>query len=75
MSRSRRKKPVFGYTTAKSEKFDKQKYNRVFRRISKEKIKKGMTAPIRIKEIKNVWTMSKDGKRYATFFLKKWLRK
>ncbi len=75
MSRSTRKKPIFGYTTAKSEKFDKQKYNRVFRRISKEKIKKGMTAPIRIKEIKNVWTMSKDGKQYCALFQQKWLRK
>lgn len=75
MSRSRKKKPIFGYTTSKSEKFDKQKYNRVFRRVSKEKIKKGRIAPILIKEIKNRWNMSKDGKQYATFFLKKWLRK
>lgn len=75
MSRSIRKNPIFGITTAKSEKFDKRKYNRAFRRVSKEKIKKGILAPISVKEVTNIWTMSKDGKRYYSLFQQKWLRK
>lgn len=69
MSRSRRKTPVAGWTTARSEKFDKKIIHRKMRR-KVDKILKTIVDPEDIAvadfpitdEIKDVWSMQKDGK-------------
>lgn len=60
MSRSRRKNPVCGLTTARSEKQDKQLSNRAWRRRVRGAIATGREIPDR-REIHNVWTFAKDG--------------
>ena len=71
MSRSR-KKHYSGWTTAKSEKFDKQKWHRGYRK----KISQIMLAKTRgcvdtdniifplVRVFINVWCMHKDGRQY-----------
>jgi len=80
MSRSRRKNPIFGLTTAKSEKIDKQLASRAKRRISHIKehellfdddvmfLQDGELS------IDNIFNWSKDGKQYAPGY-KKEMRK
>jgi hypothetical protein len=65
MSRSRRKTPIGGHAS-ESEKQDKRKANRKFRRREKNMIKKGNydNLPVNMNEIINVWDMGKDGKAY-----------
>lgn len=65
MSRSRRKTPIFGHA-GKSEKKDKRLANRAFRRSEKTKIiaEEFEQIPIYMREVVNVWAMSKDGKSY-----------
>ena len=70
MSRSKRKTPVFGIATAKSEKQDKQIWHSRLRSrvrtslasIPPEQLD-GYLAPFR-NDVSSVWSMSKDGKRY-----------
>lgn len=64
MSRSMYKTKKRGITTATSEKMEKQKANRKFRRITREQVKKGIEALPVIREISDVWVFSKDGKIY-----------
>jgi hypothetical protein len=64
MSRSKRRTPIFGITTADSEKNDKRKANRKFRRIVREQVKKGSEQFSELREVSNVWSFGKDGKRY-----------
>jgi outer membrane cobalamin receptor len=59
VSRSRRHTPIFGHTTAESEKDDKRKANRRLRR----KARAGQL-DVRLREVSDVWTFEKDGKRY-----------
>ena len=65
MSRSRKKNPVGGITTAKSEKFDKRIINRIIRRKSKRLIEIGdpenIVFPVK-EEVMDIWDMQKDGK-------------
>ena len=75
MSRSRKKTPKIGVTAASSEKEDKRKANRIFRRVSKVQIKKGDTPLLDIKEVSNVWDFDKDGKYFIKNPTKKDLRK
>ena len=63
MSRSRRKSPVIGMTTARSEKEDKQWHNRVLRCRVREAIHKGSDLLPEKDEISTTWNMAKDGKR------------
>ena len=70
MSRSKRKKAVFGIASAKSEKQDKQIWHsRLRSRIRTDLASvptdqlEGYIAPVN-NEIGNVWSMAKDGKRY-----------
>lgn len=63
MSRSRRKKPITGVTTASSEKEDKKLWHRVFRRKNKQLLNAG-EEPLDIKDVSNPWDMDKDGKVY-----------
>lgn len=75
MSRSIKKTPKTGITTAKSEKADKRNANRKYRRITKVQVKKGDQQFVDIKEVSDVWLFDKDGKRYLKNPTKRDLRK
>jgi hypothetical protein len=64
MSRSRKKMPIVGITTAETEKKDKLEANRKLRKLNKAKIRKGDFNFYQLREISNVWSFDKDGKRY-----------
>lgn len=65
MSRSRRKTPKSGITTAESEKNDKRIYNRRYRHATKQLLdadpKIESVPPLRA--FSNPWSMDKDGKK------------
>lgn len=63
MSRTHRKTPIVANTLAESEKKDKREANRRLRRAVKHRLKQGK-ATLRLREVSNVWSMAKDGKRY-----------
>ena len=75
MSRSRRKTPKTGITTAETEKENKRQANRKFRRVTKVKVKKGGDELPLTKELSNVWSFDKDGKKFLRKPTKKDLRK
>lgn len=64
MSRSRKKTPIIGITTAETEKKNKLESNRKFRRLNRIKIHKGDFDFFQLREISNVWGFDKDGKQY-----------
>jgi hypothetical protein len=72
MSRSFKKSPVSGWTTAMSEKKDKRLANRRLRKASGERIGRYMKNDLdalvmpMLREVSNVWGFSKDGKHYVT---------
>lgn len=77
MSRSTRHTPCGGITTAESEKWDKRKANRRFRRQTKEAVAADSEPPV-VRETSNVWCFAKDGKRFFDAdneVDKKWMRK
>ena len=64
MSRSKRKTPITGITTATSEKQDKRIANRQLRRCVKQLLDvdpETEVLPLE-REVSNVWSMDKDGK-------------
>ena len=69
MSRSRKKHPFSGFTTAKSEKQDKILAHKKLRRATKLTLKRiievdeDIILPT-IKEVSNVYCFAKDGKQY-----------
>ncbi len=63
MSRSSRKTPICGITTAVSEKLDKRRGNRKARKANRVRLAKGMEL-IPIREVSDVWSMDKDGKQF-----------
>ena len=64
MSRSYRKTKIFGIA-ATSEKSDKRRANRIFRRFNKSMVKKDSDKLwFNMSEAMNVWSMAKDGKTY-----------
>ena len=63
MSRSRRKTPIAGNTTARSDKQDKQFANRKYRRVSKIAVAKDEEIPEK-NAVSNVYDFNKDGKRW-----------
>ena len=75
MARSRKKSPITGITNAKTEKSNKRKANRKFRRVAKVQIKKGDTRLVSIKEVSDVWSFDKDGKQFLQNPTKKDFRK
>jgi len=75
MSRSIRKTKIFGYTTAETDKQDKRRWNRVFRKVSKNLIRLEKEAPVKIQDVTSVWDGSKDGKQYYHGATKKDMRK
>ena len=66
MSRSYRKTPIAGITTAASEKRDKQLANRRLRCMVRQRLKDEPEAQVLLlkREVSDVWTMDKDGKRW-----------
>lgn len=75
MSRSKKKTPIFGNTTVVSEKQDKRKWNKRFRKVSKSLLLKDKETPQKLASVTNVWEGSKDGKRYWKNYSLKDLRK
>lgn len=64
MSRSVRRTPILGITTAVSEKSDKQKANRRYRRAEHVGLaRRDEIFPDR-RELTDPWTMAKDGKKW-----------
>ena len=75
MSQSRRKHPIHGVTTAKSEKSDKKITHQRLRSIVRDAIRKALKSDdfdyhIELwfdnKDISDVWSWSKDGKVYVS---------
>jgi hypothetical protein len=67
MSRSRRKTPICGITTAASEKLEKRKYNRAFRHATRRFLRHAEPEddlPPQLRDYSDPWAMSKDGKTY-----------
>lgn len=66
MSRSRRKTPICGHTTAVSEKADKASNHRRIRRQVSVVLRNDAEAEVlpHDKELSSPWLMSKDGKGY-----------
>lgn len=66
MSRSYRKTPVIG-NAGGSEKWDKQKANRKFRKREHQAIHSQQLErlPYDMDDVHNVWCMAKDGKHYV----------
>lgn len=75
MSRSIRKIPIFGIVKSDSEKQDKRRWNRTFRKVCKNLILKQKEAPIKISAVTEVWSGDKDGKCYWRDANKKDMRK
>ena len=75
MSRSKKKIKIQGITTANSEKKNKQEANRKFRRIVKQKLSVEENDLPEKREVSNVWSFDKDGKRYNSEMTDKELRK
>ena len=66
MSRSYRKTPIFGTTTADSEKKDKRLANRKYRRSVRQLVDEDLNDENipDIREMSDVWSFDKDGKRF-----------
>lgn len=77
MSRSKRKMPIMGFTTAQSEKADKAAWHRRDRRAAKLNIaSEGQDYVDRShRENSNPWSMAKDGRQYCPDAPPKSLRK
>ena len=48
-----------------SEKADKKRWNRMFRKKTKVCLLKGAEPPVRLRAVCKVWDSAKDGKRYC----------
>lgn len=75
MSRSFRKTKIFGITTAETEKLDKRRWNRAFRKVCKNRILLEEELPVKIQEVTNLCDGAKDGKQYYHNATKKDMRK
>lgn len=75
MSRSTKKTPKRGITSAETEKENKRQANRKFRRVTKIQVKKGDNELPLTKELSNIWSFDKDGKQFLKQPTKKDLRK
>ncbi len=65
MSRSRKRTSITGITKAASEKKDKRLYNRCYRRKFRMVLRRfdGDEVFPKLRELSNVWSMEKDGKK------------
>ena len=64
MSKSLLKTEIQKIVPEVSEKIDKRRWNRIFRRRTKVCLLKGAEPPLRLRAVCNVWDGAKDGKRY-----------
>jgi hypothetical protein len=64
MSRSKKRTPIGGITTARSEKQDKRFYNRRYRRVCKQVLQVSPESKLlpHLREYSDPWAMDKDGK-------------
>jgi hypothetical protein len=65
MSRSRKKTPIHGITTARSEKQDKRHANRALRARARSSMAHGDEVAPALREVSDVWCMDKDGKVWS----------
>ena len=65
MSRSRKRTPVSPNACASSEKDDKARANRRFRRITRERVRAAAEPPSDIREVSSVWLFAKDGRHFV----------
>ena len=78
MSRSRKRSPFRGITTAPSEKQDKRLYRRRYRRVAKQFIHVRPDSEVfpHLREYSNPWRVDKDGKRrFNPCERPEWMRK
>ena len=64
MSRSIRHTPIAGITTAASDKWAKRRAQRSWRQAVRVAVGKGKEVLPELREVSNVWSMPKDGKRW-----------
>lgn len=67
MSRSRRKTPIFGHTTARSEANDKRLWHKRWRSRQRDQLVVGAEddpLPVPRNVVSNTWNMAKDGKSW-----------
>lgn len=66
MSRSRKRTPIGGIAVGRSEKHEKRLANRKARRHARVALAADSDRDVlpHLREVSNVWTMAKDGKRY-----------
>lgn len=63
MSRSKKKTPICGVSTARSEKADKQaSHRKIRRRVRQTDVESGDVALPLERQLTNPWSMAKDGK-------------
>lgn len=62
MSRSRRKKPICGFTTCRSEKDEKKIWHRELRRKARQQLINTGEVDIEKRHVSDPWRMGKDGK-------------
>jgi len=77
MSRSRRKTPILGITTAASEANDKARWHRAYRRAERQRLRASPESlPASHRDYSDPWSMDKDGKRYwGKACGSRWMRK
>jgi hypothetical protein len=72
MSRSFRKTPIVGNTTAHSEKWDKKQWHQRHRKAVRQRLSTTDDlddyVDVDIRESSNPWSMNKDGRHYMTGF-------
>lgn len=68
MSRSRRKTPIFGHTTARSEADDKRLWHKRWRSRERDQLASlgpdGDPLPVHRQAVSSTWDMAKDGKHW-----------
>lgn len=68
MSRSRRKTPIVGYSTARSEADDKRLWHKRWRARERDQLAgvgpDSDPLPIHLQEVSSTWDMAKDGKHW-----------
>jgi hypothetical protein len=63
MSRSYRSTSICGLASAPSEKDDKQRWHRRWRRQNRQRVHQG-AEPLPLRVVSDPWTMAKDGKQW-----------
>lgn len=80
MSRSHRRTPIIGMTTAESEKADKVAWHRRFRARVRAALARAAEDMPHHYEVSDPWTMAKDGRQWISratppVWRKAWMRK